>query len=62
MSEALKLGGVDETLIFFRATGFYLVQGVLDVPLKQQAEDHAVLNPGTLRIEDVHGNVLWCLQ
>jgi len=57
-----QLGGPDEVLIFVRAEGFYPVQGVRGVPLRQQAEDHAALNPGTLRIEDTAGNVLWRLQ
>ena len=27
--------------------------------MEQQAADHAELNPGTQRIEDIEGNVLW---
>lgn len=57
-----QLGGPDEVLIFVRAEGFYPIQGVRGVPLRRQAAEHAVLNPGTLRIEDARGNVLWRLQ
>ena len=49
-------------LIFCRAEGFYAIEAVPDRDLKQQAEEHAALNPGTLRVEDVDGNVLWRLQ
>ncbi len=27
--------------------------------LKQVASDNAELNPGTIRVEDIEGNVLW---
>lgn len=60
--ETSALGGSDEVMVFFRADGFYPVQGVSGVDLHQQARDHAELNPGTLRIEDVRGTVLWSLQ
>ena len=49
----------DTVMIFFRAEGFYPVQGVPNIDLHQQARNHAELNPGTLRIENVRGNVLW---
>lgn len=51
-----------EVLIFFRDGFFYSVHPVKGIPLEQQAADHAELNPGTLRIEDYQGNVLWRLQ
>lgn len=57
-----KLGGPAEVMIFVRREGFYPIQGVAGVPLKEQAEEHARLNPGTLRVEDIWGNVLWSLQ
>jgi hypothetical protein len=57
-----ELGGPEEVMVFFRAGHFYPIQGVLGVPLAQQAADHAALNPGTTRIEDAWGNVLWRLQ
>jgi hypothetical protein len=56
---AHALGGRDEIMIFVRATHFYPIQGVLGVDLKKQAADHAELNPGTVRVEDLEGNVLW---
>lgn len=58
-SETAVLG---EPMIFVRAEGFYPVPSVIGRDLRQQAEDHALLNPGTLRVEDVRGNVLWSLQ
>lgn len=57
-----ELGGRREMMIFFRKDGWYPVQGVKDVPLARQAADHASLNPGTLKIEDIDGVVLWRLQ
>jgi hypothetical protein len=51
-----------ELLIFVRAGSFYSVASVIGRDLRQQAEDHAALNHGTLRVEDMHGNVLWRLQ
>jgi hypothetical protein len=41
--------------IFFREGCFYMVELAEDDDLAE----HARLNPGTLRIEDVHGNQLW---
>jgi hypothetical protein len=58
-------GGMSEgmpILIFFRAEGFYPVEALPDRDLKTQAADHAELNPGTLRVEDIEGNVLWQMQ
>ncbi len=53
------------TLVFFRADMFY----PLDIPpmpgdypgktIKEIARDNAKCNPGTIRVEDLHGNVLW---
>lgn len=57
-----QIGGPTEVMIFVREGMFYPVQGVRGVPLPQQAAGHAALNPGTLRVEDIHGNVLWRLQ
>jgi hypothetical protein len=56
------LGGPAEVMVFFRQMTFYQVQGVAGVPLATQAAEHAALNPGTLRVEDIDGNVLWRLQ
>lgn len=49
--------------VFFRAEGFYPI-ALLDPAecgktLGQQAADHAELNPGTLRVEDINGAILW---
>jgi len=53
----------DEILVFFREGCLYPIQAVKGVPLAQQAKDNAELNPGTLRVEDRRGNVLWrCLD
>lgn len=49
-------------LIFFREDMFYPIEAMPGIPLCQQAEDNAVLNPGTTRVEDVDGNILWQLQ
>ena len=56
------LGSPAEVLIFFREGMFYPVQGVAGVPLADQAAEHAAMNPGTSRVEDTEGNVLWRLQ
>jgi hypothetical protein len=56
------LGGPAEVMIFFREGMFYPVQGVASVPLADQAAEHAALNPGTSRVEDTEGTVLWRLQ
>ena len=47
------------TLVFFRNEGFYPIDGVFAVGLAKQARDNAELNPGTVRVEDGDGNVLW---
>lgn len=53
----------DEILVFFRGNGWvYSVDAVKGIDLTTQARDHAELNPGTLRVEDKRGSVLWCLQ
>jgi hypothetical protein len=58
-----ELGGKKEMMIFFRERGhWYPVQGVKDIPLVRQAADHAALNPGTLKVEDIDGVVLWRSQ
>mgnify|MGYP001122677565 CR=1 FL=1 len=45
--------------IFFREDCFYPVQFHGQKDPCEEAADHAALNPGTLRIEDTKGNVLW---
>ena len=49
-------------MVFFREEGFYPVDAMPGAPLEKQAEDPALLNPGTLKVEDLEGNVLWRLQ
>lgn len=44
--------------VFFREGRFYVVNTYEDEGFAELAE-HARLNPGTLRIEDMHGNILW---
>lgn len=48
-----------ETVIFFRKEGFYSVQLSGLKPPAEEAADHAAINPGTLRIEDMRGNTIW---
>lgn len=45
--------------IFFRDEGFYPVQFFGTKSPSEEAADHAALNPGTRKIEDTAGNVLW---
>lgn len=51
-----------EILVFFRDGRFYSIHAVKGIELKQQAEACALLNPGTTRVEDKDGNVLWVRQ
>lgn len=55
--------GKELTVVFFREGGFYpitmLPPDQCGLTLEQQAAHHAELNPGTLRVEDTKGNVLW---
>lgn len=44
--------------IFFREGSFYVINTYEDEGFAELAE-HAAMNPGTLRIEDTKGNVLW---
>lgn len=43
--------------IFFREDGWYPIEIDPDT-LQQNIE----LNPGTIRVEDINGNVVWSLQ
>lgn len=47
--------GPTRTVVFFREEGWY----PLDLPEWDDLAEHARRNPGTLRIEDLDGNVLW---
>lgn len=46
------------TVVFIREGMFY----PLTLPVTDDLAKHAELNPGTLRIEDPEGNVLWSLH
>lgn len=48
-----------EVVIFVREKFFYPLQLSGLKPTIEECNDHARRNPGTLRIEDMHGNVLW---
>jgi hypothetical protein len=41
--------------VFFRSDGFYIVE----IPEKETVEEHAILNSGTLKVEDIYGRVVW---
>lgn len=41
--------------VFFRKEGFYPIELLNDEDAKRNAE----LNPGTLRVEDINGRVIW---
>lgn len=43
-----------EPFIFFREGFFYPVE-----ILRSQVEKNVELNPGTLRVEDLDGNIVW---
>lgn len=45
-------------VVFFRTEGWYSILVYEDEDLSR----HVELNPGTLRIEDMDGNVLWRRQ
>lgn len=53
---------IAEIMLFIRKEGFYPIEALPNVDLKKQAEDSALRNPGTLRVEDMRGNILWSLQ
>lgn len=48
-----------QTVIFFREDIFYPITLSGVVPVAKECADHAAINPGTLRIEDMSGNVIW---
>lgn len=55
MIAALRQRGPMAPRIFFRENIFY----VIELPDDDDLNAHAACNPGTLRIEDIFGNVLW---
>lgn len=44
-----------QQVIFFREGGWYPVE----IRRGENVAQHAELNPGTLRVEDLAGNILW---
>jgi hypothetical protein len=56
MSDQSFTSDTPNILIFFREGGFYLIEAPAT---KEEARLHAERNPGTLRVEDAHGNILW---
>ena len=56
------------TLVFFRKDRFYpmdippIPDDFPDKPIEKIARDNAECNPGTIRVEDTHGRVLWRAQ
>ncbi len=46
-----------EVFLFFREGMFYPVE----IP-RDQVQANVELNPGTLKVEDIKGNVIWRLQ
>lgn len=47
--------GEPRLVIFFREGMFYPIE----LPITDDLNAHAEANPGTLRIEDAAGNILW---
>lgn len=52
------------TLVFFRKDMFYPLDmpAIPDKTIEELARDNAECNPGTIRVEDASGNVLWRVQ
>jgi hypothetical protein len=55
----VKTEPTGEIVTFVRKEGSYPIQLWGDKPSAVEAAEHAALNPGTVRIEDASGNVLW---
>lgn len=45
------------TFIFFRKGGWYPVK----IPKESDVPEHVHLNPGTIRVEDMKGRIVWPL-
>ena len=43
------------TRVFIREDSFYMI----NLPETDDLNKHAEMNPGTLRVEDLEGNILW---
>jgi hypothetical protein len=48
-----------EVVLFFREIGFYPVQLSGLKATADEVPDHVALNPGTTRVENLHGDVIW---
>lgn len=48
-----------EVVLFIRDDHFYPIQLSGTKPTAEEAAEHAALNPGTLRIENMAGDVIW---
>ena len=48
-----------EVVLFIRDQHFYPVQFMGTKPSEQEVLDHVALNPETLRVERMNGQVLW---
>jgi len=55
---ALKAQGLKRLYTFHRAEGWY----PLELADDEDARKNAEFNPGTLRVEDIDGNVVWRQQ
>ncbi len=54
MTNEEKLASPKRTYIFVRKDGWY----PLELP-QETVEDNATCNPGTIRVEDVDGHIVW---
>lgn len=52
------IGMPQQLYVFVRKEGFYTIRLYDD----DDARHNAKINPGTLRVEDQQGNVVWSLQ
>ena len=48
-----------EVVLFFREGGFYPVQLSGLKETADEVPDHVALNPGTIRVESIAGEVIW---
>jgi len=50
---------IGEVVLFFREGGFYPVQLSGTKTTADEVPDHVALNPGTMRVENLAGEVIW---
>ena len=48
-----------EVVVFFRHDGFYPIQLYGEKSTLDEVVDHVALNPGTVRVEDLNGRLIW---